>query len=186
MATPPTPNSYTPPAVSERDDMKDIQLLLQLEATRRFQEDRRNVRRQVEEQARQWQDVKFKYRQAYQRLARLLKCAALQTAVDAKRASDVNQIAQAAKDIDGLRSSLNRNLRPASLDTTKLDQCLEQLSTAHKPRSNLSRQHRESAHNQETLKDLRIAVDCAEYDLELGITKAMNRIVDDLLPPRSS
>ncbi|XP_016980113.1 augmin complex subunit dgt4 [Drosophila rhopaloa] len=186
METPPTPSSSTPPNFEAGDDMDDIQRLLQLEAMHRFQEDSRNVKRQVEEQVRLWLDAKCDYQREFGRLARLLKCAALQTAVDAQRPPDVESIAQAAKDIASLRSKLNSDLRPTCLDSKELEQCQEQLNTAHKPRSNLCRQQRVFAQNQEALKDLSTAVDGLENGLEVGIMQGMDRLVDDLLSTRKT
>jgi len=106
--------------------------------------------------------------------------------VDAQRVPDVDKIEQAAKDIDSLRSKLSSDLRPATLDSKDLEQCLEHLKTAHKPRLNLSRQQREFAQNQEAFNGLRTAVDGLENGMELGMMQAMDRLVDDLLPPRDS
>ncbi|XP_017074953.1 augmin complex subunit dgt4 [Drosophila eugracilis] len=186
METPPTPTSSTPLTSSSEGNMDDIQYLLHLEALRRFQEDNRNVRRQVEEHVRLWLDTKCEYQREFYRLARLLKCSALQKAVDAQRVCDPDQIAQAAKDTDILRSKLSCNLRPAILDCRDLEECLNQINTAHKPRLNLCRQQREFARNQEALKNLRIAVDGLENGMEIGMMQAMDRLVDDLLPQKDS
>ncbi|XP_017012054.2 augmin complex subunit dgt4 [Drosophila takahashii] len=183
--TPPTPSSCTPPR-STPEGMDDIQYLLHLEAMRRFQEDARNVKRQVEEQVRSWLDAKCEYQREFGRLARLLKCGALQTTVDAQRCPDVQQIAQASKDIESLRSKLSSDLRSASLDSRDLEQCLEQLNTAHKPRPNLRRQQREFAQNQEAFNALRTAVDAAENGMEMGMMQVMDRLVADLRPPRDN
>ncbi|XP_037725702.1 augmin complex subunit dgt4 [Drosophila subpulchrella] len=182
METSPTSTSITPP-----EGMDDIQYLLHLEAMRRYQEDSRNVKRQVEEQVQTWLDAKYEYQRDFGRLARLLKCAALQKAVDAQRVPDVDKIEQAAKDIASLRSKLSSDLRPATLNSKDVEQCREHLKTSHaKPRQNLSRQQREFAQNQEAFNGLRTAVDGLENGMELGMMQAMDRLVDDLLPPRDS
>eukprot|EP00099_Drosophila_melanogaster_P006610 NP_001259231.1 dim gamma-tubulin 4, isoform B [Drosophila melanogaster] len=186
METPPTPTTTTPPSLTTEGTMDDIQYLLHLEAMRRFQEDSRNVKRQVEEQVRIWLDAKCEYQRDFGRLARLLKCGALQAAVDAHRVSDVNQVDQAAKDIASLRSKLGSDLRPAILDSNDVKQCLEHLNTTHKPRLNLCRQQREFAQNQEALRSLRTAVDGLENGMEMGMIQAMDRLVEDLLPPRET
>ncbi|KAH8368332.1 hypothetical protein KR084_010157 [Drosophila pseudotakahashii] len=183
--TPPTPSSSTPPT-SAPAGMDDIQYLLHLEAMRRFQEDSRNVKRQVEEHVRTWLDAKCEYQREFGRLARLLKCGALQTAVDAQRLPDVDQIAQAARDIESLQTKLSSDLRPATLDAKDVEQCAEQLNTVHKARPNLCRQQREFAQNQEAFNGLRTAVDAVENGMEMGMMQAMDRLVHDLLPPRDS
>ncbi|XP_016946204.1 augmin complex subunit dgt4 [Drosophila biarmipes] len=185
MESSPTPTSFTPPPWAP-EGMDDIQYLLHLEAMRRLEEDSRNVKRQVEEQVRTWLDAKCEYQREFGRLARLLKCASLQTAVDAQRAPDVDKIEQAARDVASLRSKLSSDLRPATLDSKDVEQCREQLRSAHKPRLNLSRQQREFAQNQEAFNGLRTAVDGLENGMELGVMQAMDRLVDDLLPPRDS
>ncbi|XP_017045922.1 augmin complex subunit dgt4 [Drosophila ficusphila] len=184
METPPTPTLSTPPAALVEGEMDDIQYLLHLEAMRRFQEDNRHIKRQVEEQARLWLDAKCEYNREFARLTRLLKCAALQKAVDGQRVnSDVDHVARAENDIESLRSKLSRYLPPASVASKEMELCLEQLKTAHKPRLDLSRQQREFAQNQEALKGLRTAVDALENGLEIGIMQGMDHLIEDLLPP---
>ncbi|XP_002100128.2 augmin complex subunit dgt4 [Drosophila yakuba] len=186
METPPTPTMTTPPSLTTEGTMDDIQYLLHLEAMRRFQEDGRNVKRQVEEQVRIWLDAKCEYQREFGRLAKLLKCGALQATVDAHRVSDVKQLSQAAKDVASLQSKLCSALRPAILDSYDVEQCLEQLNTTHKPRLNLCRQQREFAQNQEALRSLRTAVDGLENGMEMGMIQAMDRLVEDLLPSRET
>nr|AAG10265.1 EG0007.10-like protein [Drosophila erecta] len=164
--------------------MDDIQYLLHLEAIRRFQEDSRNVKRQMEEQLHIWLDTKCEYQREFGRMARILRCGALQAAVDAHRGSDVKQIEQAAKDIASLLSKLSNDLRPAILDSNDVEHGLDQLNSSHKPRLNLCRQQRECAQNQEALRSLRTAVDGLENGMEMGMAQAINRLVEDLLPPR--
>ncbi|KAH8419701.1 hypothetical protein KR009_001304 [Drosophila setifemur] len=178
METPPdTKVEITPP-------MDDIQRYLHLEAARRFKEDELNVRRQVEEQARQWLDAKCEYQREYARLSRLTKCIAQRVAIDAMRSSDAEKRQQALADIAQMRAKISSDQRPTQVDAKVLEHCQAELERRHsKPREQLSRQQRNFAENHNVLRSLRTSVEALENILEMAMVQAMNQQVQQLLPP---
>ncbi|KAH8323107.1 hypothetical protein KR074_004156 [Drosophila pseudoananassae] len=173
----------TPPVQTMTNgSLSDIQMYLHLEALRRFNEDARNVKRQVAEQARLWLDAKCEYQREYARLANLTKCIAMRVALDAKRQPDVEKGNQALKDVAYMRSKISSDQRPSAIDTKMVEQCHQQLESSHKSRQKLSQQQRNFAESHEALRALRIAVDTLENGLEIATVQAMDQLVEQLLP----
>ncbi|KAH8245332.1 hypothetical protein KR032_009095 [Drosophila birchii] len=189
-STPPTPTktiTTTNTATGSGSGMEDIERLLNLEAMCRFQEDAKNVQRQVQEKAREWLEVKSEYQREYARLTRLIKCIGMRVAVDTRSTSvDQEKLKQTLKMLNNLRTKIDSDVRPATLDAGVVEQCQQQLDTVHQPRSQLSRQKREFADIQEALQKVRTSVEGLENGLELHTMQAMDQMVAELHPaPRS-
>ncbi|XP_022210375.2 augmin complex subunit dgt4 [Drosophila obscura] len=171
--------------IATENGIEDIQYLMHLEAIKRFTDDNKNVQGNVEEQARNWQDAKCEYQSHYSRLVRISKCCLLANAAATQKSVATDQVARMANDVRTLASKISSDKQATILNQNAMEQSTINLKTGHRARSLLSKQQRNCADNQETLKSVHESVELVENRLEATTVLALDNLIREL-PPRES
>ncbi|XP_030382125.1 augmin complex subunit dgt4 [Scaptodrosophila lebanonensis] len=164
-------------------NMDDIERLMYLEARVRYQDEIKNVQRQVQQHAQKWIDKKMEYEKEYARLSSLLKHCATRRALDAKGIIDTEQALSTSSHIEAISSKISTEKCPTMLDERVLEDCKEQLLLDHRARTLLTKEQCNLSKNRETLRSVQGKLESVENVLETATMQGIEQFVGEFQPP---